>query len=197
MLESPDLNCSPVRLVERTDLEIVTEDLRLRPLAEGDADVIQQLAGDERIADTTASIPHPYPEGEASRWIADTLVRRQAGTDLALAIVDKTNDEVLGCISLMRMAQGRAELGYWVGVPYWGRGIATAAVQALVSCAPAEFGLQCIEARVLVRNPASARVLLRAGFRLRETSVSQCGYRQQQEPTEFYELHCDAHAPRR
>ena len=62
------------------------EDLILRPFTPSDADRLQELAGDVRIADTTATIPHPYPDGLAEQWIADTGNKWNVGEMAAFAI---------------------------------------------------------------------------------------------------------------
>jgi RimJ/RimL family protein N-acetyltransferase len=61
---------------------------------------------------------------------------------------------------------GTAEIGYWLGEPFWGRGIATAAVAAFTAHAFADLGLRRVFARVLEWNPASARVLEKCGYAL-------------------------------
>ena len=61
--------------------------------------------------------------------------------------------------------QGRAELGYWIGVPFWGQGHATEAVAAVLAFGFGPLGLHRIHATVFPRNPASARVLEKSGFR--------------------------------
>ena len=60
----------------------------------------------------------------------------------------------------------RAELGYWVGVPYWNRGVATEAARALVAFGFGALGLHRVQARHLTRNPASGRVMQKLGMRL-------------------------------
>lgn len=166
---------------------LLTDDLVLRLPEARDAAAIQLLAGDERIADTTANIPHPYPPGAAELWLKEVAVAMQAGEQLVYVITLARESTLVGVVSLMNIKAAEAELGYWIGVPFWGRGIATSAVRCLVEYCLGQLGLQRIHARVLSRNPASSRVLLRAGFVYSGADVSTCGYRQQQEPTEFYQ----------
>jgi RimJ/RimL family protein N-acetyltransferase len=168
---------------------LLVDDLLLRPMALADAARVQELAGDERIADTTANIPHPYPDGEAERWITQLAEQTATGEQLTWAIT--VEDRVVGCVSLMDIAGDEAELGYWVGVPYWGRGIATMAVGSVVACAFERLSLKRIHARVLSRNKASARVLLRQGFIHTGNEVTTCGYRREAAPTDYYELVAD------
>lgn len=163
------------------------EDLLLRPFVAGDATRVQLLAGDARIADTTATIPHPYPDGVAEAWIEHTWEKWAAGELASFAIVVARSGELVGAISLMQIENGEAELGYWVGVPYWGRGIAACAARRLVAYGFEELSLQRIHARCLSRNPASGKVLLRAGFTHTGTDKSVCGFQQQAQDTEYYE----------
>ncbi len=169
-------------------VKLLAENLVLRPFTVEDAPTIQELAGDERIADTTASIPYPYPDGEAERWLDRLHHETESGETLAYAITEIEGGEVLGCVSLMHMANGEGELGYWVGVPYWGRGMATRAARSLVAHGFEVLGLRRIQARVLSRNPASGKVLLRLGFIHTGNEPTICGYRQEEQPCDYYEL---------
>ena len=141
-----------------------SERLVLRPFTLSDAEDVQRLAGAEEIADTTLNIPHPYADGLAEAWIeshADAFRERER---LALAITD-SSAVLVGAISLrLELGHGRAELGYWIGLPYWGRGYATEAVGVMVGYGFKELGLNRIHAHHLARNPASGRVLEKAGF---------------------------------
>jgi ribosomal-protein-alanine N-acetyltransferase len=171
-----------------TQPTLANEDLILRPFVDEDAPRVQLLAGDQHIADTTATIPHPYPDGEALAWIAQTREKWDACEAASFAITLAADGQLAGAISLMDIEAGAAELGYWVGVPYWGRGIATCAARCVIEFGLRERGLQRIHARCMSRNPASGKVLLRSGFTHTGTDSSVCGYQQQQQETDFYEL---------
>lgn len=147
--------------------------------------MVQCLAADERIADTTANVPHPYPEGEAERWLADVAERTEVGSLRTFAIT-VGDDTLKGVISLMDLDGDSAEVGFWVGVPYWGRGLAGSALAQLCRLAREELGLRSLRARVLARNAASARVLERCGFVRIERATSRCGYRRRNEPTDHF-----------
>lgn len=143
-----------------------TERLVLRPFARDDASDVQRLAGDRAIADTTAAIPHPYPDGGAEAWIATHEAAFEEGDGLTLAVARASDGALLGAISLMGMVAGhKAELGYWIGVPYWGQGYCTEAGHAVVGHAFAELGLARVHACHLSRNPASGRVMQKLGMR--------------------------------
>lgn len=143
--------------------------LILRPFLLSDAATVQRLAGDRAVADTTLTVPHPYADGMAETWIAS---HEGAWTRHEMATFAITEPEagLIGAISLrIELAHRRAELGYWIGVPYWGQGYATEAVRALITFGFGKLSLQRIYAQHFTRNPASGRVMERAGMRLEGT----------------------------
>lgn len=106
--------------------------------------------------------PHPYTSADADEWLR-TATTAKPRTHFALEI----DGEAGGAVGLM-LKHGNfrrgAEIGYWIGEPYWGRGIATEATIALTEWAFATFDLCRITAGVFSWNPASARVLEKAGY---------------------------------
>jgi L-fuculose-phosphate aldolase len=141
-----------------------TERLVLRPFSRDDAPVVRELAGAREVADNTLTIPHPYPEGEAERWIAGHASAFQAG-ELVIFAITTEPDGLVGAVGLkLDDDSGIAELGYWVGVPCWGRGYATEAAAAVVEYGFRDLALQRIWARAFARNPASSRVLEKIGM---------------------------------
>lgn len=137
---------------------IVTRRLRLRPLKPGDAGRIAALAGDLDVARMTARIPYPYLPEQALSWI-ETL----AEGEFVRGIFARRR--LVGACGYTRAGNGSAELGYWIGKPYWGRGYATEAARALVEQGFGEAGLDRLTCGHLVDNPASARVIEKLGFR--------------------------------
>ena len=145
---------------------LATPRLVLRPFALADAPAVQALAGAREVADTTLHIPHPYPDGAAEAWIGAHAAAWAAGTLATYAVVDAADGTLRGAVGLsVAPEHARAELGYWVGVPWWGRGIATEAARALVEFGFARLGLHRVQARHLTRNPASGRVMQKLGMR--------------------------------
>ncbi len=137
----------------------------LRPFAPADAPAVQPLAGDRRIADTTLNIPHPYEDGMAEAWIA-THADAWAGGENAVFAIAETAAGLVGAIGLrLEPKHRRAELGYWIGVPFWDRGYATEAACAAIAFGFERLDLHRIYASCLTRNPASARVMVKAGMR--------------------------------
>jgi [ribosomal protein S5]-alanine N-acetyltransferase len=138
--------------------------IRLDPIAEEHAPAVQLLASDPLIA-ATSNVPHPYPPDGALAWIRHTTAQRAIGRELNYAIVAEPG--VVGVCGVMNIGgtPRSAELGYWIGVPYWGRGYATAAARELVRLVFEEHGLALLRSSCLLRNHASYRVLERSGFR--------------------------------
>lgn len=151
--------------VHKTAPRLVTSRLVLRPFGLADAATLPQLAGAREIADTTVSIPHPYSETQARQWIARTAELTEQGTELALAVTLQGN--VIGAVGLrdINPEHSSAELGAWIAVPFWGRGYGTEAVRALVRFGFEDLQLNRICAHHMVRNPASGRMLSKAGMK--------------------------------
>lgn len=147
---------------------LTTERLVLRPFERTDGVSVERLAGAREVADTTLSIPHPYPAGAGVQWIATHAIAWKRRENLALAICPASRpSEVLGAISLrVSSAHLHGEIGYWIGVANWGQGLATEAARVVVDYAVAELGLHRVQGRHFTRNPASGRVLAKLGMRL-------------------------------
>ncbi|TWU14493.1 putative ribosomal N-acetyltransferase YdaF [Symmachiella macrocystis] len=144
---------------------LLTKRLTLRPYQQTDAPRMQQLAGERVIAATTLRIPHPYADGVAEEWIASALERTASGNAYHFAMVLTETDQFLGSVGLtVQREWERAELGYWIGVPYWGRGYTTEAAMEITRFGFEDLGLNRIYASVFANNPASARVLEKAGL---------------------------------
>ena len=146
---------------------LVTERLFLRPLIPSDASDIQRLVGDIRVAENLSVVPHPYPKGLAEEWIAGLREEYEAGRHLSFAITSKATLELMGVISLHPKEDLlRAEVGYWVGVPFWGKGYTTEALKEMIRFGFDDFALQRIFAAHFASNPASGRVMEKAGMQL-------------------------------
>jgi ribosomal-protein-alanine N-acetyltransferase len=142
-----------------------TERLLLRPFEPADASDVQRLAGDRAVADTTLNIPHPYEDGAAEEWISTHQAKFEAGETVTFAVVLRASGELLGAMGLMINARfERAELGYWIGGPYWSNGYCTEAGRAVVNYGFSTLKLNRIHASHLTRNPASGRVMRKLGM---------------------------------
>lgn len=146
---------------------LTTARLNLRPFTLDDAEQVHALAGNYEVSRTTANIPHPYPEGMAEKWIATHHSQFYARKSVSLAITAQPTGTLLGAIGLnIHPTNNRAELGYWVGVPYWGNGYCTEAAQAIIHYGFTVLELHKIIAQHLFHNAASGRVMQKAGMQL-------------------------------
>lgn len=141
-----------------------TERLLLRPFSPKDALDVQRLAGDSAVVETTLNIPHPYEDGMAESWISTHQPDFDEGKGVTFAITLRQTEEVMGAISLRIEPFSRASMGYWIGKPYWGNGYCTQAVKAVIAYGFDELKLNKIYATYLPRNPASGRVMEKAGM---------------------------------
>jgi ribosomal-protein-alanine N-acetyltransferase len=136
---------------------------RIRPWRRGDEPALVRYANNPKVAGKLRdAFPHPYTPADAQAWI-DRAARQDPETSYAVAAAE----EAIGGIGLLLgsdVFRRSAELGYWLGEPFWGRGITTRAVAAFCHWAFARFDLLRIEAGVFAGNPASERVLAKCGF---------------------------------
>jgi len=150
-------------LVEQPVLH--SERLILRPFRLEDAGIVQKLAGERDIAATTLAIPHPYEDGVAERWIDAQREAFIKDESVTYAVTLRETGELVGAIGLaIAREYDRAEMGYWIGKPYWGRGYCTEAARALLGYAFGALGLNRVHACHFTRNPASGRVMQKAGM---------------------------------
>jgi RimJ/RimL family protein N-acetyltransferase len=170
-----------------------TARLVLRAARLEDAKRVAALVNDRRIAENTARIPHPYTVDDATEWIRAALSHSATSYVITIAA------EIIGACgldmppshplsptrpSLVRGGgSGRvagevregAQLGYWIGVPFWGCGYATEAARCLIDHAFGDLGYEVLTASARVSNPASRRVLEKCGFQW--TGVGLCRIR--------------------
>lgn len=147
-------------------LPIQTERLTLRGYEPSDIPALVPLIGAREVAATTLRIPHPYTEAIARDFIA--LAQKELATDrcLRLGIFLRERNTLCGGVGLMTEPDHhRAELGYWIGVPFWGKGYATEAARAVVNYGFSTMKLHRIFASHVPGNPASGGVLGKIGMR--------------------------------
>jgi RimJ/RimL family protein N-acetyltransferase len=156
--------------------EILTRRLILRAFRMEDAPRVKELAGDREIAANTANIPHPYEEGLAEAWIGSQAEQRSQGRAIVFAVqlredLDGSDvgalrpGELAGAVGLELDQDNRqAELGYWIGKPYWGHGLATEAAGEILRYGFEELRLNRIHAHHFAPNAASGRVLEKLGM---------------------------------
>jgi RimJ/RimL family protein N-acetyltransferase len=137
---------------------LATARLVLRAPRRGDVKAIATLVNDRRIAANTARIPHPYAIEDAEQFIA--AVNKREGEACFVITLDGA---LIGVCSVDLREDG-PELGYWLGVAYWGRGFATEAARALIDHAFGDLEHETLISGARVNNPASRRVLEKCGF---------------------------------
>ncbi|WP_284646315.1 GNAT family N-acetyltransferase [Paenibacillus silviterrae] len=143
-----------------------TERLLLRLFELSDAKFVQVLAGDQDVASTTLSIPHPYPDGAAEGWIERTRQAAEKGDIFSFALLSKEDGKLIGCISLRLAKQfNHAELAYWVGKTFWGQGFATEAARRIIQFGFEDLELNRIYAAAMTRNPASYKIMSKIGMK--------------------------------
>jgi [ribosomal protein S5]-alanine N-acetyltransferase len=124
------------------------------------------LAGDRDVPKTTLALDHPYELSSAENWIATHQDGFEKGKQVVFAITLKESGELIGAMGLgLNLDQELAELGYWIGKPYWSRGYCTEAAHAVLHFAFTEFRLNRIYAHHFSHNPASGRVMQKVGMR--------------------------------
>ena len=137
---------------------LATARLVLRAPRRSDVKAIATLVNDRRIAANTARIPHPCAIEDVEQFIA-TVNKREGEACFAITL----DGAPIGMCSVDLREDG-TEMGYWLGVPYWGRGFATEAARAVIDHAFGELECETLQSGARVSNPASRRVLEKCGF---------------------------------
>ena len=152
----------------------------LVPIDTRHAGAIQLLVASDRSIVEQTRLPDPYPEDGAERWIAYARPRHQRSEEFTFAV--EHDGEVVGACGLIVSEDGReAELGYWIGRPYWGRGLATDAARAAVAFAFDRTDVDRVVALPLAANAPSRRVLEKAGFRFVDLRPAEAPWQGQEQ----------------
>lgn len=152
--------------------------LSYRPLHGSDASRIAALAGDWDVARMTSRIPHPYSLVDADLWIASI------GNDEFVRGLEH-DGHLIGAVGYIEGEGSEAEIGYWIGKPWWGHGFATEAAHTLVDYCFSS-GFRRLTCGHFVDNPASARVIAKLGFRRVGKSSQWCEARKTEVETVRY-----------
>ena len=145
---------------ERSIPVLETKRLTLRAPTLKDAKAVAVLANDRRIAENTARIPHPYKLADAESFIAGA----NKANGETVFLVTARDGTIMGACGVAVADPNAPELGYWLGVQYWGQGFATEALHAVIDFAFSECEHTALHAGARVTNPASRRVLEKCGF---------------------------------
>jgi ribosomal-protein-alanine N-acetyltransferase len=141
------------------------QDIKLRPFEDRDIKSVAVLCNNKKIWDNVRDFfPRPYTEKHAKEFI-----RICRGEDPQVTFAIEYKGDIAGCIGLVKQTdiyKLTAEIGYWIGEPYWGLGIATKSVNLIVDYGFHTLGLVRIYTGVFDYNKASRRVLEKAGFKL-------------------------------
>jgi RimJ/RimL family protein N-acetyltransferase len=137
-----------------------TERLILRAPRLADAEAIAALANDRRIAENTLRIPHPYALSDAESFIDSA----NAAEGEIVFLITTHDARVLGGCGVGKLDGEQPEIGYWLGVPFWGKGYATEAARAVIDHAFGDLGYDALVGGARVSNPASRRVLEKCAF---------------------------------
>jgi RimJ/RimL family protein N-acetyltransferase len=153
------LRDSPPRtLREAGRCTLETERLTLRRPTLADVSAIARIADDRRIAENTR-LPHPYSKDHAVDF-----VRHVASRQRETVFLIEHNHTSIGMVGADWREEETPELGYWLGVDYWGQGFATEAARALIDFTFEEFDIPLIRSGARVANPASRNILEKCGF---------------------------------
>jgi RimJ/RimL family protein N-acetyltransferase len=139
-----------------------TARMALRPPRIGDASRVVSLVNDFDIARMTTAVPHPYDQQDAEAYLSHAA--RADPTREATFAMETPTDGLVGMIGLYRRGPLGPEIGYWIGRPFWGRGLATEAARGVLSWAKNALGRRVVVSGHFADNPASGRVLEKAGF---------------------------------
>jgi RimJ/RimL family protein N-acetyltransferase len=145
---------------------IRTPRLLLRHFTPADVDDLVRLAGAREVAATTLRIPNPYSVVDAQNFVAAVADAEPNAHRLVFAVTVADSGALCGSCGLeLDSMHQRAELGYWIGVPFWRQGYATEAAAAVTNCGLEQLGLHRVFSMHFVENPASGRVLQKIGMR--------------------------------
>ena len=161
-------------------VRIETERLVLKKLVDADKERLVSLIGDFMVSKTLSNVPYPYTLDDADEWLK-IVDNEEFNLNIFL------NDDLIGGIGLTPAEDDFYELGYWLGVEYWGQGYATESVMELLDYAKSNTPCEKFKANVFKENVASAKVLEKNGFkRLEDREVFSLS-RQENVPSVNYE----------
>jgi 8-oxo-dGTP diphosphatase len=153
--------------------KMTTARLKLRPIARADATRVHALCGNWNVVRMLSRVPYPNPFEVVEAWTGAQAAARASGSayNFAIDLRDgEHQDELIGVVGLARCDDGNPgggyEIGYWLGEPWWGRGLMTEAVGRIVDFTRSELGLDRLRSDYFTDNPASGRIQEKCGFRI-------------------------------
>ncbi len=150
---------------------LVTKRLILRAWQESDAESLYKYAQNPAIGPVAGWPPHTSVEDSLN------VIRTVFAAPETYAVVLKATDEPVGSVGIMfgdglhsaEMRPGEAEIGYWIGVPYWGQGLIPEAVRCLLKRCFEDLGMTAVWCGYYDGNVKSRRVMEKCGFRFHHT----------------------------
>lgn len=151
-----------------------TERLILRPWLENDAESLYKYAKDDRVGPIAGWPVHTGVENSRE------IIKNVLAVDETYAVILKSKDEVVGCVGLMigeksniEIGSEEGEIGYWIGVPYWGQGLIPEATKELMKHAFLDLGLAKLWCGYFDGNDKSRRVQEKCGFKYHHTEYDK------------------------
>jgi len=160
--------------------KIETERLVLKKLVDADKERLVSLIGDFQVSKNLSKVPYPYTLDDADEWL-----ERSHNQKFNLNIF--LNDDLIGGVGLTPAEDDFYELGYWLGVDYWGQGYATESVMEFLNYAKTNSSCEKLKANVFKENIASTKVLEKNGFKRVEDREVFSISRQENVPSVNYE----------
>ncbi len=144
--------------------QLETERLILNAIGPTDIPQIVDYLQDKVYSDFTSNIPYPYRKEDAEYWLklAEEAFANSKGFTFAIRNKDK---KLIGAIGLHDEGSDKAELGYWIAIPYWNKGYVTEAAKAIIDFGFKELNFNKIFATYFPHNPASGKVMEKIGMK--------------------------------
>lgn len=156
---------------KKSGLIIETARLVMRAPVKRDLGGIVELANNIKVAEMTATIPHPYTMQDAEAW----LEKVSSGRGYSLVLFAKGDKRTLVGVAGFghRGEEHNPEIGYWIGEPHWRQGYATEASRALIDHAFSETEIDALSASCRIQNDSSRRVIEKCGFQWVGSGLNQ------------------------
>lgn len=161
--------------------QLHTARLHLRKLDADDVPALVKYANNRKISERILNIPHPYQESHAVFRLSYVWQGFKNKERFVFAIILKAEAELVGEISLHLDNAKTAQLGYWIAAPFWGKGLATEAIKAVLTFGFTRLNLDLLYASCHLDNVASIKVLTKNGFSETKTMGNIAYYALQKE----------------
>ncbi|VVM06311.1 diamine N-acetyltransferase [Methylacidimicrobium cyclopophantes] len=145
---------------------MVLERIYLRPLEEKDLERVRMLSGDPDCSWATRPITYPESVQSASSWLDEHITMTKKGKSVSLAVVLRDQDLFIGSVLLfLEPLHQRAEIGCWIGRPYWSRGYGTEACAGAIHHGFEVLRLHKVSAYCVSTNTGSLKMLAKLGMK--------------------------------